>query len=125
MVSEGVVVSNGSEGTPSGDIVAYAREALSYAYEHPETGHIVFDIYDPESLIGRCGVGASGGAAMTPDRCPAEKPILHCCAGAGHDGPHRAVTLDSDDNAITERWYADSDYHADFRCLPQRPGGAA
>lgn len=35
------------------DIVALAREVLGYAYEHPETGHIVFDIYDPEALIER------------------------------------------------------------------------
>ncbi|ROR97823.1 hypothetical protein EDD28_2432 [Salana multivorans] len=27
-----------------------------------------------------------------------------CHLPAGHDGPHAAVILDSDDNPITERW---------------------
>lgn len=53
---------------------------------------------------------------MSADRCPAETPfhignqtptILHCYADAGDDGPHRAMTLDSDDNPIIEQWYAD------------------
>ncbi|GAT73582.1 hypothetical protein MHM582_2076 [Microbacterium sp. HM58-2] len=29
-----------------------------------------------------------------------------CIALAGHEGPHRDVALDSDDNAITVRWHA-------------------
>lgn len=29
---------------------------------------------------------------------------VSCEDRAGHDGPHRAGVLDSDDNPITERW---------------------
>ena len=29
---------------------------------------------------------------------------VSCEARAGHDGPHWAVVIDSDDNTITERW---------------------
>lgn len=49
------------------------------------------------------------------ERCSATKPLqigaqvnqeLSCIAPAGHEGPHRDVALDSDDNAITVRWHA-------------------
>ena len=40
-----------------------------------------------------------------------EPQILVCRMAAGHSGPHRAIALDSDDNAITERWHSMPAHH--------------
>lgn len=50
----------------------------------------------------RCGVERPGGPLAIGNQTPQEP---RCQLAAGHDGEHLATVLDSDDNAITERWW--------------------
>jgi len=33
--------------------------------------------------------------------------VARCVLTPGHDGPHKGIVLDSDDNAITTSWYSE------------------
>lgn len=33
--------------------------------------------------------------------------VARCVLTPGHGGPHKGIVLDSDDNAITTRWYSE------------------